>query len=329
MSVSASNHPNCCCSVSNRGQETASGLRAADRNGGAATDSFAASLSLRLAEFQSQTVSTLVSSVFNGNSSSDTSGALAGSAGGSATDPLSGLGGGANGLSASGRNTSLFDPESAYRMMSVINQKDVDYKAQFAELSEMKSELYEMRDEGEELNELGLATDNATIKQQLTEFVAEFNEWTQRFDADMKAGGILAGTQAAQVARYELRTSIENRFFGAADGLNGLRDLGITIDPVSKLASLDGAKLDAVLANNKQGVVNTLHDFGSNFAKSAGLLNSEGNFIPNRLNNLDRVIDYISANKASLQAEFGLGDAARPTGQLAQALAAYEKMSAA
>lgn len=328
MSISASNHANCCCSVSNRGQETASGHRTTDRSGDAPADGFAASLSLRLAEFQSQTVSTLLSSVFNAGSASDP-GALPGSAGGG-TDPLSGLGGGqASGLSASGRNTSLFDPESAYRMMSVINQKDVDYKAQFAELSEMKTELYEMRDEGQELNEIDLTTDNAAIKDRLNSFVAEFNEWTTRFDADMKNGGILAGTQAAQVARYELRTSIENRFFGAADGLNGLRDLGLTIDPVSKLAALDGAKLDAVLASNKQGVVNTLHDFGSNFAKSADLLNSEGNFIPNRLNNLDRVIDYIGANKASLQAEFGLGDAARPTGPLAQALAAYEKMSQA
>lgn len=325
MSVNASNSPLFNSAVTNRAAGPVASPRASERGAEASAGSFSASLTLRLAEFQSQTVSSLMSSVFNSGSGGDATGGLFGAANGTAGD----AGGQLGGLAANGRNLSLFDPESGYKMMTLINQKDVDYKAQFAELSEMKSELFEMRDEGLEVTQIGLDTDNATIKQELAEFVAEFNEWTQRFDADMQAGGILAGTQAAQVARYELRTSIENRFFGAADGLNGLRDLGITIDPVSKLASLDGAQLDRVLATNKQGVVNTLQDFGSNFAKSAGLLNSEGNFIPNRLGNLDRVIDYISANKASLQAEFGLGDAAKPTGKLAEALAAYERMAQA
>lgn len=328
MSVNASNSPLFNSAVTNRVAGSVASPRASERGAEASAGSFSASLTLRLAEFQSQTVSSLMSSVFNSGSDGDATGGLFGASKSTAGDALSG-GGQLGGLAANGRNLSLFDPESGYQMMSLINQKDVAYKAQFAELSEMKTELFEMRDEGLEVTQIGLDTDNATIKQELTEFVAEFNEWTQRFDADMQTGGILAGTQAAQVARYELRTSIENRFFGAADGLNGLRDLGITIDPVSKLASLDGAQLDRMLATNKQGVVNTLQDFGSNFAKSAGLLNSEGNFIPNRLNNLDRVIDYISANKASLQAEFGLGDAAKPTGKLAEALAAYERMAQA
>lgn len=330
MSVNASNTAIFNSAVTNRASGPVSSPRASERADEASAGSFSASLTLRLAEFQSQTVSSLMSSVFNTGSAGD-AGGLLGAAGGNASDPLSGLGaaGQVGSPSANGRNNALFDPESGYQMMSLINQKDVDYKAQFAELSEMKIELFEMRDEGLEVTQIDLGTDNATIKQELAEFVAEFNEWTQRFDADMQAGGILAGTQAAQVARYELRTSIENRFFGAADGLHGLRDLGITIDPVTKLASLDGAQLDRTLATNKQGVVNTLQDFGSNFAKSAGLLNSEGNFIPNRLNNLDRVIDYISANKASLQAEFGVGDAAKPTGSVAQALAAYDRIAQA
>lgn len=331
MSVNASNTPIFNNAVTNRASGPVSSPRASERADQASAGSFATSLTLRLAEFQSQTVSSLMSSVFNTSSAGDATGGLLGAAGGNAGDPLSGLGasGQMSGLSANGRNNSLFDPESGYKMMSVINQKDVDYKAQFAELSEMKTELFEMRDEGQELGQIDLNTDNAAIKDRLNEFVAEFNEWTRRFDADMQNGGILADTQAAQVARYELRTSIENRFFGAADGLHGLRDLGITIDPVSKLASLDGAQLDRTLATNKQGVVNTLQDFGVNFAKSAGLLNSEGNFIPNRLNNLDRAIDYIGANKASLQAEFGLGDTAKPTGSVAQALAAYDRIAQA
>jgi hypothetical protein len=70
-------------------------------------------------------------------------------------------------------------------------------------------------------------------------------------------------------------------------------------------------------------VLATVQEFSTNFAKSADLLNAEGNFIPRRLDNLNRVIDFIDNNKASLQAEFGLGDSAAPTGKVAQALAVY------
>ena len=52
-------------------------------------------------------------------------------------------------------------------------------------------------------------------------------------------------------------------------------------------------------------------------------MNSAGNFITNRLDNLTRAISYIDTNMTSLQAEFGLGDPAKPTGQQAKALANY------
>ena len=296
-------------------------------------DDFSSSLKLRLAEFQSQTVGALMGSVFGTaenpggpddgktdysamfGSKGDASNAFAGSPPGSTT----------NGLSPSGRNAALFDPESAYRMMTLINGKEVAYKAQFSELSEMTSFLSELQHDGESLGQISAATDNASIGAQLQTFATQYNEWTQRFDADMAADGILAGTQAAQVSRYELRQSVENRFNGASDGLHGLRDLGLSIDPVSKLASFDPARLDAQLAANKSGVVNTIQDFAANFAKSAALLSSAGNFLPNRLGNLDRVIDYIADNRAALQAEFGLGDPVKPAGPVAKALAAYQQ----
>ena len=56
------------------------------------------------------------------------------------------------------------------------------------------------------------------------------------------------------------------------------------------------SKLDAALASNKDGAISTIQEFIANFAKSAELLNSANNFIPNRLANLDRVIDYITDN---------------------------------
>lgn len=226
-------------------------------------------------------------------------------------------------LSPTGRNTALFDPESAYRMMSVINNRDVAYKAQFSELSRMKSRVAEIRLDGQRLGDISASTSNDSIKSQLLEFAERYNDWIRSFDAAMEDGGILATTQAAQVSRYELEQSVSNIFVGAKDGLHGLRDLGLTIDPETKLAAVDTTRLDSLLASNKQGVINAVQEFSVNFVKSADLLNAGGNFISNRLNNLGRVIHYIDDHKASLQAEFGLGDPAQPSSLVAQALAAY------
>lgn len=229
--------------------------------------------------------------------------------------------------SAAGRNELLADPDSAYRMMSLINRMDVSWKGEFAELSDMRSFLMRLEDSGGHLGSVDASTSDAEIKSRLQGFVDQYNQWDTRFDADMENGGLLAGTQAAQVSRYELRQSVENRFNGACDGLQGLNDLGVSIDPATGQASFDAGKLDAVLASHRSGVLHTLQEFGANFARSADLLNADGNLVPNRLNNLNRVIDYISDNQAALQQEFGTGDAAKPSGLVAQALAAYERMS--
>ena len=234
--------------------------------------------------------------------------------------------GGIKGLSSTGRNMALPDPESAYKMMTVINGDDVYYKAQFSELSQMKSAVFQMQDSGQGLGSIALSTGNDSIKSQLQDFVGQYNRFIQRFDPDMQQGGLLADTQAAEASRFELEQNVNNRFFGAKDGVHGLSDLGITIDPNTRLASLDTAKLDSLLAINKQGVVDTVQDFSANFSKSASLLNSDGNFILKQLDNLNRAIHFIADNKASLQTEFGTGNAAKPAGQVAQALAAYNQI---
>ncbi len=291
----------------------------------------ASSFALYLADFRAQTFGSLMRSTSSGGNagSSTTMDALVASLNAS-TPPLSSpaSGSGVNGLSAAGRNATLFDPESAYTMMSFINTEDVAFKAEFSELSQMESSVAEMQKDGESLGGIKPSTANDSIKSQLQSFVSQYNAWIQRFDADMQPGGILADTRAAQVSRYELDQSIENVFNGAGYGLHGLSDLGVSIDPKTRLASFDPARLDAVLASNKQGAVNTLQTFAANFAKSAELLDSAGNFILNRLDNLDRAIHYIDANNASLQAEFGLGDTAKPSDRVAQALAAYNRTDA-
>lgn len=238
-------------------------------------------------------------------------------------------GSGINSVSATGRNMTLADPESAYKMMSVINNDDVLYKAQFSELSQMKSGVSQMQDAGQGLGSIAISTGNDEIKSRLQGFVGEYNNWIQRFNPDLQNGGLLAGTQAAQVSQFELEQNVNNRIFGGKDGVHGLSDLGVTIDPNSHLAFLDTAKLDSIMGTNKQGVVDTMQQFSANFVKSASLLNSDGNFIPNQLDNLNHAIHFIADNKNSLQAEFGTGNAAHPTGQVAQALAAYNQTCSA
>ena len=292
---------------------------------------FSSSLALRIAEFQSQSFNSLLD-VASGQASSGTSGIdwLTGASGASsaANDPLALLGSSSAGLSASGYNMSLFDPQSAYTMMSVINSRDVSYKAQYSELSAMQTAVSGLQDAGQTLSNVSGTQDNEAIKTQLQAFTEKYNDWIERFDATVQSNGVLAGTQAAEVSLYELEQSVENPFNGAAGGFRGLADLGLTIDESSNLATLDTKVLDAALAGNKDGAVKTLQEFAVNFTKAAELLNSPNNFIPNRLDNLDRVIDYVADNRSSLQAEFGLGAAAKPSAEVAKALAAYGQIAA-
>lgn len=282
----------------------------------AAGSDFLATLKLRLADFESQTVGTLVSAAS----------ALDGSRGASSLDALLGNAGATGHLSATGRNTSLFDPESAYRMMTAINNKEVTYKAELSEMGDMKSYVSALQQEGAKLGTVDAATANTDIQGRFQAFVEAYNGWIRRFDDELKSGGLLAGTQAATVSQWELEQSVENPFNGAKDGLRGMEDLGLTVDPVTNLASLDTARLNSVLTFNKTGAASAIEEFSANFARSAELLNSAGNFIPNRLDNLSRVIDYIDDHKQSLQEEFGLGDPAKPTGQVAKALANYNRV---
>ncbi len=221
-----------------------------------------------------------------------------------------------------GRNIALADPESAYRMMTLINNKDVLYKAQFFELSRMGDEVARMQQAGQHLGDVKMDADD--IKAGLQDFTSQYNNWVSSFEPDMQGNGLLAGTQAAQLSRYELEQSVRYRFNGVSEGLHGLADLGITVLPGGKLA-LDDAKLDGMLSSNPKGAVATVHEFGTNFAKAAELLNADNNFIPNQLDNLDRAIHYIDQNHAAWQVEFGTGAVAKPAGQVAQALAAYNR----
>ncbi len=286
-----------------------------------------AALTHSIALFQSRALGALFGSSSSGASdlfstllTQKTGGKETGSDPSSLFNPGSG-----KGLSSNGRNLALFDPESAYNMMSFINSRDALYKAQFSELSEMKAGVAQMQVAGQGLGAVTRATPPAGVEALLQNFVERYNHWRDSFDDDVEQGGLLDNMQAAEVSLYELEQSVKYSFFGAKDGIHGLRDLGVSIDPATRLASLDSQRLHATLSANPQGAVNAIQEFSVNFAKSAGLLNAENNFIPNQLDNLNRAIRYIGDNKTSLSQEFGSGDAAKPGGKIAQALAAYQQ----
>ncbi len=232
-------------------------------------------------------------------------------------------------LSADGRNMSLFDPESGYKMMSKINQYEVDFKAQHAELNAMGDAIEHMEAVAAHLAEaVDTATTNTDIAAQLQSFIDQYNAWEDRFDDTVAQGGVLDNIQAAEISLYELEQSVSSLFHGATGpngGVSGLKDIGITIDPMTKQATLDVTQLNSALATNKAGVVAAIDEFGAHFAQSADMLNSTGNFIQNALDNRSRAIDYIADNKSSLHNEFGKGDVSAPTGATAKALAAYNK----
>ncbi|HEX6735559.1 MAG TPA: flagellar filament capping protein FliD [Azonexus sp.] len=296
----------------------------------AAGGDFLAQLQARVADFKSQALGTLISTAMNDNGGHGVSdfAALLG-AGHSAGNPVAALladSGAAGALPAAGYNTTLFDPQSAYRMMTEINRRDVSYRAEFAEMTDLGAYVTTMQQAAQPLAGIDATTPPAEIRQRLQDFVATYNGWIDRFDEELAAGGLLAGTHAATASQWELEQSVESIFNGAGSGVRGMGALGLTIDPVSNMASLDTARLDAVLAGNPDGALAAIREFSGNFAKSAQLLNSAGNFIPNRMANLSRVIDYLDQNMSALQVEFGTGDAARPSGDVARALAAYNAM---
>lgn len=239
-----------------------------------------------------------------------------------------GAGKSAHALAAQGRNLALFDPESAFRLSTLINNRDVLYKAQFAELNQIKGGVSQLQAAGEVLGQIDTATKPAAVAGLLQNFVDRYNHWRESFNADVEQGGLLDKVQAAEISLYELEQSVGNRFFGAQDGVRGLADLGISIDPTTHYLTLDSQQLAATLSANPQGVVNAIDEFSANFAKSAALLNSDNNFIPKQLDNLGRVIHYIDDHRAALAQEFGSGNLAAPSGKIAQALALYQQIYA-
>ena len=288
----------------------------------------AESLTLNLVNFRTQMLNSLTDATSStGSSFGDIlsqlqAGGTADASAQSLAQPCS-----AGDLLAVGSNASANGINAGEAMMTTINGLDITYKAQFSALNQMESNLPQLQAAAQQLGTVNGPDGSDTLRTRLEDFAQQYNAWVQRFSPDMQQGGVLANTQAAEVSVYELKQSITNPFVGAKDGFNGLSSMGITIDPNTGLLSVDSAQLGSAWANNQQGVVDAISEFSANFSTSAGLLASNGNIVRDQLNNLGSAIGYIDGNAAALQKEFGNGAAADSTGQVAQALAAYNSTS--
>ncbi len=304
--------------------------KALSKTGGA---DFGATFRLQVAALKSQSLqilasSTQASATTNTASALDTLGSASLPAPTQQTSPMA-----IPGMSATGRITSLHDPESAYRMMSIINQAEASYTGQRNSLTEMRDMLKELRQEAHGLVKQAKNPENdvQTLSTALGQFKEAYNTWISTFSNDLASGGVLHGNQAATVVRTGLRNIVTDIFHGAAHGFQGLGDLGLNINGHDQLANFNAKEFTQTATRNIDAVRDTINQFAMRFEQATTLFSAAGNFIDNRQNNLQRALEFIASNKPALQAEFGLGDPAKPVGDsppTRTALASYSKTSA-
>lgn len=214
-------------------------------------------------------------------------------------------------------------------MVTVLNRVEVTYKAQYAELGEMRKSLEAKRAAALQLGAMVKETPNADIGQAVDQFVASYNAGVNRFAPAVGKGGVLEGSWEAERARFATRRDIDYILNGSEIGVKkgGLATIGITTDPKTGLAAVDHAQLDAALAKDKGDTVAGLASFGATFATTVQVLNAPGHAQLRQMDNLDRAVHWIADNKAAVQKEFGPGKAATPDQAFAKAAALYDEMT--
>lgn len=214
-------------------------------------------------------------------------------------------------------------------MVTVLNRVQVSYKAQYAELGEMRNSLVSEQAAARQLGGLSVASSNAEVRQAIDSFVASYNAGVNRFAPSVAKGGVLEGSWEAERARFATRRDIEYILNGSEVGVKkgGLATLGISTDPKTGLAALDPAQLDAALAKDKSNVIAGLNAFAATFAKTIEVLNAADHAQVRQMANLDRAVHWIDDNKAAVEKEFGPGAAATPDEAFAKAAARYDAMA--
>ncbi len=213
-------------------------------------------------------------------------------------------------------------------MITVMNRVEVSFKAQFAQLSEMRKSLLDGQDAAQALGELDAQSSNADIKAALDHFVAVYNDGVNRFAPDVGRGGVLEGSPEAIRARFATMRDINHILTGSEFGLKGgLATLGISADPRTGLATVDHQKLDAELALHRGRNLNAINDFADAYSGTVDSIDAPGHAHGRQLDNLNRAVNWIRDNRAAVEKEFGPGAAATPDEAFANAAARYDAMA--
>ena len=115
------------------------------------------------------------------------------------------------------------------------------------------------------------------------------------------------------MARFSLRREVGSVFHGAGNGgfAKGLTDMGVSFTADGQLR-LDESKLDAALADQREGAVRTLNNVARAFGDAARLLAADGHLLDRRIDNADRALAWAAEHQAEVEAEFGPGTGGLP-----------------
>ncbi len=213
-------------------------------------------------------------------------------------------------------------------MITVLNRVEVSFKAQYSELDQLTQRLKQEQGVARKLTAFDANSSNADIKAALNEFIASYNDGVKRFAPEVAQGGILEGSWEAQRARFATEREISYLLTGSSVGVKGgLASMGITTDKKTGLASIDESMLDAALAKDKGKAVFAITDFGKNFDAMVDSLTAADHSQLRQMDNLDRAVHWIMANRDDVQKEFGPGAAATPNEAFARAAARYDQIA--
>ena len=199
-------------------------------------------------------------------------------------------------------------------LMSVINQREASYEAEFSILSQMKSQMAQLSDVTQaQLGPVTTDMSNEEIKSRLKAFATAYNQWDSNFDKFVAPGGQLEDNQAATMIRFAIYRDVDNPFSGADHGVQGLRSIGVDTDAGRQIV-FDDAKLDAALASNKAGVVAAINQFSSTLQDTISVWGSSHHVLDNRLHRLADAVNFVETQRSALEAEFGAGATATAQG---------------
>jgi hypothetical protein len=198
--------------------------------------------------------------------------------------------------SSTGAKTGATDPFSILGMLQSTQVLPPNWRklTQFSEASGMKEGMAAIQQASQSLGRVNESMDGESIQSRLQAFANQYNEWIGGAGGTAKPDGVPPAIQTAGAALHQLEQSIEQgveKFFSVAKRrIEGLQDLGLSIDQKTNLVSVDTTKLDAALTANKTGAINTLQEFSAKFANSAELLSLANDFAAKSTAYLDKAL---------------------------------------